>query len=207
MITTPTQKKKHSKIIAARPHEDVKGRNRKNVHEFCDETVVNFINNFFFISFFCFVSFIVNLTFFTLESRGKLATKCSAVFLITLILKLLILGAFLGPYHRHILSLSNESMASIAYPKSYKFGRISYTTHLLHRQKNGCNLTSNLFNTHIVFNSLIFVAGRKDCDQKVGDGTNNFTEDPAYFLLISSIAILFALKQLRKSHTRFLSLF
>ena len=57
--------------------------------------------------------------------------KCSAIFLIALsgskvkfVFKLLILGAFLGPYHRHLLSLSDESMSSMAYPKSYELERI-----------------------------------------------------------------------------------
>ena len=77
-----------------------------------------------------------------LEGCGKLATKCSAVFLITLsgskvklIFELLILGAFLGPYHIHLLSLLNETMTSIAYPKLYEFERISYTTHSINREK------------------------------------------------------------------------
>ena len=96
---------------------------------------------------FCFVSFIVNFTFFSLESSGKLATKCSAVFLIALSvpkiklnLKLLILGAFFGPYHKHLLSLSNESMTSIAYLKSFESERISYTTYSINREKGGYNL-------------------------------------------------------------------
>ena len=136
---------------------------------------------------FCFVSFIVNFTFFSLESSGKLATKCSAVFLIALSvpkiklnLKLLILGAFFGPYHKHLLSLSNESMTSIAYLKSFESERISYTTYSINREKGGYNLTFNFCNTsfcstHIIFNLYIFVARRKGCDQKVGDGSNDFT--------------------------------
>ena len=200
----PTRKKTHSKIIATKLHENVKSGNAKKVHEFREKTVVNFIYYFFFVGYFCFVSFIVNFTFFALESSRKLERKCSFIFLIAssgskvkLILNLLILGAFLGPYHRHLLSLSNESMTSKAYPKLYEFERILYTTHSINREKDGYNLTFNFFNTsfystHINFNLYIFVTGKKDFDLKVGDGTNNFTihypqvsrqkgEDPAYF--------------------------
>ena len=135
-----------------------------------------------------------------------MATNCSAVFLIALsgfnvklILKLLILGAFLGRYHRHLLSLPNESMTSIAHLKSYEFERISHTTHPINREKVGYILTFNFFNTsfystHIIFNSYIFVTGRKHSDRKVIGGTNISTvhypqvsqeksEDTAYFLL------------------------
>ena len=44
----PTLKKKYSKIIAAKPCEDVESNNAKYMHEFRDKTVVNFIFNFFF---------------------------------------------------------------------------------------------------------------------------------------------------------------
>ena len=67
----PTLKKTYSKIIAAKPDEEVRNNNTKYVHELGDKTVVNFIYNFFFIGYFCFVSFIVNFTFFALESSGK----------------------------------------------------------------------------------------------------------------------------------------
>ena len=102
-------------------------------------------------------------------------------FKVKLILKLIIIGAFLGSYHKHLLSLSNESMTlRIAYPKLYESKVISYTIHPINREKDGYNLTFYIFNTsfystRIVFNSYIFVTGRKDSDQKVGDGTNNFT--------------------------------
>ena len=110
---------------------------------------------------------------------------CSAIFLIglsrsrvKLIFKLLILGAFLGPYHRH-LSLSNESITSLAYPKSYEYKIILCTTQSINRDKDGYNLTFHILNTsfcitHIVFNSYIFVTGRNDSDQKASDGINNF---------------------------------
>ena len=105
VIIMPTPKKKYSKNIAAKPHDDVKSSNTKYVHEFRDKTVVNFIYNFFFIGYFCFVSFIVSFAFLALESSGKFVTKYSTIFLIALsgskvklIFKLLILGAFLGPY-------------------------------------------------------------------------------------------------------------
>ena len=109
----------------------MKTSNTKYVLEFCDKTVVNFIYNFFFIGYFCFVSLIVNFTFFAVKSIGKFATKSSAIFLIALsgfkvklIFKLLMLEAFLGPYHRHLLSLSNDSMPPIVYPISHEFERI-----------------------------------------------------------------------------------
>ena len=179
---------------------------------------------------FCFVSFIVNFTFFALESSGKLATKCTAIFLVALsgsklklVFKPLILGAFLDRYHRQILSLWNESMISMAYPKPYGFERILHTTHLINGEKYGYNLNFLFFNTlfysmHIVFNSYIFVTGRNDSDQKVSDGINNFAvhypqvsrqknENPAYFLWSISTAILFALKQYQKSNTRIFSFF
>ena len=57
VITMPTRKKTHSKIIAVKPHDDIKSSNTKNVHEFREN--VNFIYNFFFIGYFCFVSFIL----------------------------------------------------------------------------------------------------------------------------------------------------
>ena len=135
---------------------------------------------------FCFVSFIVNFTFFALESSGKLATKCTAIFLVALsgsklklVFKPLILGAFLDRYHRQILSLWNESVISMAYPKPYGFERILHTTQLINGEKYGYNLNFLFFNTlfysmHIVFNSYIFVTGRNDSDQKVSDGINNF---------------------------------
>lgn len=80
-----------------KPTEYVKSRNRKNVHELRDKTVLNFIYNFFFIRNFRFITLIVNFTFFALKSSGKLTQKYSAVFLVVLtgskiklILKLLI---------------------------------------------------------------------------------------------------------------------
>ena len=95
-----------------------------------------------------------------------------------------------------------------------------YITHSIIREKYGYNITFHFFNTssystHSIFNSYIFVSGRNDSDQKVSDGINNFairypqvsrqtSEGPAYFLLIILIAILFGLKQHRKSITKFL---
>ena len=73
-----------SKIILAKHYEDVKCSNTKYVHKFRDKPVVNFIYNFFFICYFCFVSFIFNFTFFALESSGNLAIKYSAIFMIAL---------------------------------------------------------------------------------------------------------------------------
>ena len=222
MPTTP--KKKHSKIILAKHYDDVKCSNTKYVDKFRDKTVVNFIYNFFVIDYFCFESFIFNFTFFALESSGKLAIKCCAFFLISLsgskvklVFKLLILGVFLGPYHRHLLSLLNEWMTSMTYRKSYEFEWILYAAHLINREKDGYNLTLHFFNTsfhstHIVFSSYIFVTGRNDSDQKISDVINNFTihhpqvyrqksENPAYFLLSISIVVLFALKQCQKFFT------
>ena len=128
-----------------------------------------------------------------------------------------VLGAFLVPYHRCSFSLSNESMTSIAYTtKSHEFEITLYTTHSINREEDGFSLTFHFLNTsfysrQIVFNSYIFVNGREDSDQKVGDGMKDFTvhypqvfrqkgENPAYFLLRISIAILFALKQHRESN-------
>ena len=226
----PTLKKTNSKIIAAKPYKDVQSSNTNYMHKLGDKTVVNFIYNFFFIGYFCLVSFIVKFTFFTLESSGKLATMCSFIILIAfsgsrakLIFKLLILGAFLSPCHRHLLSLSNESLTSLAYPKSYEFKIILCVTHSINRENNGYNLNFHLLNTlfcstHSVFNSYIFVTGRNDSDQNASDGINNFavhyphisrqkSENPAYFFLNISVAILFALKQHQKSNTRMFSLF
>ena len=142
MIVLPTLNKTYSKIIAAKTYEDVKSSNTKYVHELGDKTVVNLIYNFFFIGYSCFVSFIVNFTFFALKSSGKLAAMGSSILLIAfswsrvkLIFKLLILGAFLGLYHRHLLSLSNESMTFLAYPKLYEFKIILCTTHSINREK------------------------------------------------------------------------
>ena len=142
-------------------------------------------------------------------------------FRVQLIFKLLILGAFLDPFHRHLLSLSNESMTSLTYPKSYEFKIILYTIHLISREKDGYNLPFHFLNTsfcstHSVFNPYIFVTGRNNSDQKASDGIYNFAvhypyvsrqmiKNPAYFLLSISIAILFALKQHRKSNTRICS--
>ena len=213
-----------SKIILAKHYEDVKCSNTKYVHKFCDKPVVNFIYNFFFICYFCFVSFILNFTFFALESSGKLVIKYSAIFMIALsgskvilVFKLLILGTFLGPYHRHLLSLSNKSMTSMTYPKSYEFERILYAANSINREKDGYNLILHFFDTsfysmYIVFSSYIFITGRNDSDQKISDVINNFTihypqvsrqksENPAYLLLSISIVILLALKQYQKSNT------
>ena len=136
-----TTKKKHSKIILAKHYHYVKCSNTKYVHKFRDKTVVSFIYNFFFIGYFCFVSLLFNFTFLALESSGKLAIKCSAIFLIALsgskvklVFKLLILGAFLGPCRRHLLSLSNESMTSVTYPKSCEFERILYAADSINRK-------------------------------------------------------------------------
>ena len=63
----PTPKKKYFKIIAAKAYNNVKSSNTKNALEFCDKLVVNFIYNFFFIDYFCFISFIINFIFFALE--------------------------------------------------------------------------------------------------------------------------------------------
>ena len=108
------------------------------------------------------------------------------------------------------LSLSNESMTSLAYPKSYEYKIILYTTQSINRDKDGYNLTFHILNTsfcitHIAFNSYIFVTGRNDSDQKASDGINNFTvryphlsrqksKNSTCFLLSTSIAILFSLK-------------
>ena len=131
MPTTPN--KKHSKIIPAKHYDNVKCSNTKYANKFHDKTVVNFMYNFFFIGYFCLVSFIFNFIFFALKSSGKLSIKCSAIFLIALsgskvklVLKLLVVGAFLGPYHRYLLSISNESMISLTYSKSYELERILY---------------------------------------------------------------------------------
>ena len=140
---------------------------------------------FSFIDYFCFVSFIVNFTFFTSESSGQLATMCFSIFLIALsgsrvklIFKLLKLEAFLGPYHRHLLSLSNESIASLAYSKSHEFKIILYTTHSIYREKDVYNLTFHFLNTsfcstHSVFISYIFVTGRNDSHLKASGAVNN----------------------------------
>ena len=161
MPTTP--KKKHSKIIPAKHYVNVKYSNTKYVHKFRDKAVVNFIYNFFFIGYFCFVSFILNFTFFALESSGKSAIKCSAIFLIALsgskvilVFKLLILGAFLGPYHRHLLSLSNESMTSVTDPKSFEFERILYAAYSINREKDGYNLTLHYFDTSFYSTDIVF---------------------------------------------------
>ena len=155
---------------------------------------------------------------------------CSSIFLIALsrsrvklIFKLLILEAFLGPYHSHILSLSNESITSLAYPKSYEFKVILYTTHSINRDKDGYILTFHFLNTsfcstHRVFNSYIFESGRNDSDQKASDSINNFTvhyphvsqqmsENPTCFFFSISIAMLFPLQQHQKSNMRIFSLF
>ena len=142
---------------------------------------------------------------------------------VKLIFKLLILGAFLGPYHRHLLSLLNESMTSFAYPESYEFQMILCTAHSINREKDGYNLTFHFFNTsfrskHNAFNPYIFVTERNDSDQEASDSISNFdfhyphvswqkSENPAYFLLTISIAILFGLKQHQKSNTRIFFLF
>ena len=124
--------------------------------------------------------------------------------------------SILSPYHRHLLSLSNESMTSLtctkslAYPKSYEFKIILYTTRLINGEKDGYHLIFHFLNasfcsTHCVFNSYIFVTRGNDYQQKASYGVNNFTvhyphvsqqksENPSYFSLSISIAILFALK-------------
>ena len=159
----------------------------------------------------------------------EIEAKGSAVLLIALsgykvklILKLLILGVFLCPYHRHLLYLWYQSMTSTASPKSCESERISYTAHSIIREKAGYNLNFNFSNTSIctdsIFNSYIFATGRKDSDRLVGDGIKIFTihypqvsqqksEDLVYFLLNISIAILSVLKTLRKSKTRSFSVF
>ena len=79
-------------------------------------------------------------------------------------------------------------------------------------------MNTSFCSTHSAFKSYIFVTGRNDSDQKASDDINNFavhhphvsrqkSENPAYFLLSISIAILFSLKQHRQSNTRIFSLF
>ena len=53
----PTLNKTYSKIIAAKPYEDVKSSNTKYMHELGDKTVVNFIYNFFLYRLFLFCKF------------------------------------------------------------------------------------------------------------------------------------------------------
>ena len=43
VMIMPTPNKTYSKIIVAKPYEDVKKRSTKYVHEIRDKTVVNFI--------------------------------------------------------------------------------------------------------------------------------------------------------------------
>ena len=70
---------------------------------------------------------------------------------------------------------------------------------------------TSFYSMPIVFNSYIFVTERKNSDQEISDSINNFavhypqisqqkSENPGYFLLRNAIAILFALKQHRKSN-------
>lgn len=127
------------------------------------------------------------MSFFSMKSNEVLATKGFAVFLITLsgsnvkfISKLLILRTFLGPYHRQLLPLLNESMELIAYAKSHESERISYTAHSVNCGKDGYNLTFNFFNNsfyskHSIFNVYIFMTQKKGLDQILPDATNNFT--------------------------------
>ena len=114
-------------------------------------------------------------------------------------------------------------MASMAYPKSYEFERISYTAHSITRENDDYNLIFNFFNIsfysmHSIFNLSIFVTERKGFDQILADGTNNFvidypqvsqqkSADLHYFLSNISVAIIFAIKQLQKSNKRNFSLF
>ena len=148
---------------------------------------------------------------------------------VKLIFKLLILGAFLGSYHRHLLSLSNESMTPLAYPKSYEFKMILCTSHSINREKDGYNLTFHFLNTsfcnaHKAFNAYIFVTGRNDSDQEANDGISNFTvhyplvsqqksENPAYFLLLRYQSYLYCdnnpicPKQHQKLNTRIFPFF
>ena len=164
-------KKTYSKIFAAKPYEDVKSSYTKYVYELRDKTVANFVYNFLFLGQFCFVSFIVNFTFFALESSGKLATICSST-------------SFSINYQ--LLSLSNESMTSLtytkslAYPKSHEFKTILYTTRSINGEKDDYHLIFHFLNTsfcstHCVFNSYIFVTGGNDYQQKASYGINNFT--------------------------------
>ena len=62
----------------------MKYSNTKYVHELGEKTVVNFVYDFFFIGYFCFVSFMVDFTFSALTSIGKLEKKCSSIILIAL---------------------------------------------------------------------------------------------------------------------------
>ena len=64
MITAPTRKKIHSKIIEIKRNKDVKRSDVKDVHKLRDKTVVSFIYNFHFIDYFSFASFIVDFTLF-----------------------------------------------------------------------------------------------------------------------------------------------
>ena len=116
MITTPTRKKIHSKIIEIKRNKDVKRSDAKDVHKLRDKiarqnyatklrdkTVVSFIYNFHFIDYFSFASFIVDFTFFA--------------------------------------SNQMENWQQIA----YGFGRILHTAHSINRRKSGYNLTFNFF--------------------------------------------------------------
>ena len=162
VITMPVWEKIDSKIIMTNPKEHRKSGHTREIHKFCDRMVIKFIYDFFFIGYFCLVCY-CQFTILSVKSCEKLATKCGGVFLtvlsvskVTLILKLLILEGFLGLYHGHILSLSNESMISIEHLKWYAFERILYTTHSTNREKDSYNLTFNFSATlfyiiHIIF--------------------------------------------------------
>ena len=128
---------------------------------------------------------------------------------VKLIFKLLLLGIFLGLYHRHLLSLFNKSTASMTYPKSNEFERIFYTAHSINREEDGYNLTFNFCNTlfqslRSISNPYIFVTGRKDSNQRrhkkdtihYPQVLGKRVKILPIFLLNISIAILFALKQL-----------
>ena len=54
----------------SKPYEDVKS-NTEYEHELRDKTIVNFIYNFFFICYSCFVSFI-NSTFFAQKIKSEI---------------------------------------------------------------------------------------------------------------------------------------
>ena len=91
-----------------------------------------------------------------LLNQLEIEAKDSAVLLIALsgynvklVLKLLTIGAFLGPYHRHLLYLWYQSMTSTVCPKSHESERSSYTFHSIIREKAGYNVTFNFSNTSI----------------------------------------------------------
>ena len=134
------------------------------------KTSILYITSFYRLFLFC--KFHCTLpTFFAFESSDKLLlccfSDCFEWIQDEIDFKTAHTRSIFCPCHRHLISLSNESMTSTAYPRSCGFERTLYTTHSINTEKDGYNSTFNCFNTSF-YNTHIYFQFIHFCDRDKG---------------------------------------